>query len=167
MNGGCGNSCKITPPVVVKKTHPWECFFCLWHWNFHMKLRSSGVENKLVEGGVVSRIKDGGTPRAFEPIHPSDYLNMFQKWGLQNVPNVFKKLFTFPGDCRAFPEFLRHSLSSWGWLWRKRGIIRVCCLAKQKSNLKEKYQHKMSQKRSFGEKQILAPECGKNKSHWF
>ena len=30
-----------------------------------MKLRSSGVF-KLVECGVVSSIKDGGTPRAFE-----------------------------------------------------------------------------------------------------
>lgn len=59
---------------------------------------------------------------------------------------------------RSSFHFLRHSLSSWGWLWRKREIIRICCLAKQKSNLKEKYQHKMLQKRSFGKKKILCTQ---------
>lgn len=136
-----------------------------------MKLRSSGVENKLVECGVVSRIKDGGTPRAFQK-----FCNLSgpisEKWGLQNVPNVFQKWFTVPGDCRAFPDFLRHSLSSWGWLWRKRGIIRVCCLAKQKKISQKRYQHKMSQKEGvWGRKTlkrvVLAPKCGKKKSHWF
>ena len=156
-----GIPARSPPSGCTKRIH--EEFFC--DIGYLYGIEQFGVfQTRWGWGFLASRMERLMKPlKSFAPYPPEP---ISEKWGPPNVPDVFKTWFTFPGDCREFLDFIETFMSSWGWLWRKREIIRICCLAHQKSNLKENINTRCRKKGVLERNKSWHPSVVK-KSHWF